>query len=69
MKNDAEREAEKNEIAYSEQANLIAKKAKLAMVNRQIADMEKAKNAIANDFTSPDAQLMLAEARTTYRNI
>lgn len=49
---------------YAEQTAMIAKRAKLALVNRQIAELSKAKKAIAMDYQSADAQLMLAEART-----
>lgn len=47
---------------YSEQANRIAKRARLALVNRQIAELDNAKDTISMDFQSADAQLMLAEA-------
>lgn len=46
---------------YAEQTQLIAKKAKIALVNRQIEDLKKAKKAISMDYASADAQLALAE--------
>lgn len=49
------------DIDYSTHANQIAMKAKMALVKHQIAETERAKNTIAKDFMSADAQLMLAE--------
>eukprot|EP00903_Cladosiphon_okamuranus_P017842 g16420.t1 len=54
-------ESEAQELDYAEQTQLIAKKAKLALVNRQIEDLKKAKKTITLDYASADAQLALAE--------
>lgn len=50
---------------YAEQAGLIAKRAKLAVVNRQIDDLQKARKVISLDYESADAQFMLAKVRAT----
>ncbi|CAM9555822.1 unnamed protein product [Discosporangium mesarthrocarpum] len=52
---------EQDEQDYTAHADAIAKKAKLAAVERQIADLSKAKAKIAVDFTSADAQMMIAQ--------
>ncbi|CAN0071015.1 unnamed protein product, partial [Ectocarpus sp. 12 AP-2014] len=52
---------EAQELDYAEQTQLIAKKAKLALVNRQIEELKRAKKTISSDYASADAQLMLAE--------
>lgn len=57
-------ESEAQELDYAEQTQLIAKKAKLALVNRQIEDLKRAKKTISMDYASADAQLALAEVRT-----
>lgn len=48
---------------YAEQTALIAMRAKLALVNRQIKELSQAKKTIALDHSSANAQLILAEAR------
>ena len=57
-------ESEAQELHYAEQTQLIAKKAKLALVNRQIEDLKRAKKTISMDYASADAQLALAEVRS-----
>lgn len=54
-------DSEAQELDYAEQTQLIAKKAKLALVNRQIEELKRAKKTISSDYASADAQLMLAE--------
>ncbi|CAM9663007.1 unnamed protein product [Ectocarpus sp. 4 AP-2014] len=54
-------DSEAQELDYAEQTQLIAKKAKLALVNRQIEELKRAKKTISWDYASADAQLMLAE--------
>lgn len=51
-----------DQLDYAEQAGMIAKRARLAMVNRQITELEKALKTITTDFRCADAQLMIAEA-------
>lgn len=46
---------------YAEQTQLIAKKAKIALVTRQIEDLKRAKKTISMDYSSADAQFVLAE--------
>ncbi|CAM9417452.1 unnamed protein product, partial [Hapterophycus canaliculatus] len=58
-------ESEAQELDYAEQTQLIAKKAKLALVNRQIEELKRAKKTISLDYASADAQLMLAEDMLT----
>lgn len=60
-------EIEAQQLDYAEQTQLIAKKAKLALVNRQIEDLKKAKKTISADYSSADAQLALAEVRREQR--
>lgn len=50
------------EVDYAKKAENIAKRAKLAVINKEIDDLHKAKATIAMDHMSPDAQMMLAEA-------
>lgn len=64
---EADDESEAQELDYAEQTQLIAKKAKLALVNRQIEELKRAKKTIASDYASADAQLMLAEVRKDFR--
>lgn len=47
---------------YAQQAGAIAKRAKIALVNRQINELDKAMKTVAEDFQSADAQMVLAEA-------
>lgn len=47
---------------YAEKAANIAKRAKLAVINKDIDELDKAKATIAMDYESADAQMMLAEA-------
>lgn len=54
-------ESEAAGVHYAEQTQLIAKKAKLALVNRQIEELKKAKKTISTDYASADAQLAMAE--------
>lgn len=54
-------ESEGAGMDYAEQTQLIAKKAKIALMNRQIEDLKKAKKTISTDYASADAQLALAE--------
>lgn len=54
---------------YAEQTALIAMRAKLALVNRQIKELSQAKKTIALDHSSANAQLILAEARLRLRLI
>lgn len=55
-------ESEAQEMDYAEQTALIAMRAKLALVNRQIKELSQAKKTIALDHSSANAQLILAEA-------
>ena len=57
-------ESEAQEMDYAEQTALIAMRAKLALVNRQIKELSQAKKTIALDHSSANAQLILAEARS-----
>lgn len=63
MPREVDEESEAQQLDYAEQTQLIAKKAKLALVNRQIEDLKKAKKTISTDYASADAQLALAEVR------
>ncbi|CAB1118817.1 unnamed protein product [Ectocarpus sp. CCAP 1310/34] len=54
---------EAQELDYAEQTQLIAKKAKLALVNRQLEELKRAKKTVSLDYASADAQLMLAEGK------
>lgn len=56
-------ESEAQEMDYAEQTALIAMRAKLALVNRQIQELSQAKKTIALDHSSANAQLILAEVR------
>ena len=52
---------------YAEQTALIAMRAKLALVNRQINELSQAKKTVTLDHSSANAQLILAEARPMRR--
>lgn len=56
-------ESEAHELDYAEQTQLIAQKAKLALVNRQIDELKRVKKTISTNYASADAQLALAEVR------
>ena len=56
-------ESAAQELDYASQTARIAKRARLALVNRQIDELSKAKTIIAKDYRSADAQLVLAEVK------
>ena len=54
-------EANEGAMDYVQQVVLFSKRAELAAINREIDELDKAKEAIASDYASADAQMMLAE--------